>query len=148
MRSCCRKMKGCTKQCGRFNSRFVFSLLSEGVERVFFFFESQHGLWIAEVFCLWCIQERERGTANSGTDETGSADSKEGVMKADTLNGGGDGGGRGGSGGGGGGRGSGGGGGGGGGGGSKNNKEGLENGGQGDATKENGKTQAGNGYQV
>jgi len=93
MRSCCRKMKGCTKQCGRFNSRFVFSLLSEGVERVFFFFESQHGLWIAEVFCLWCIQERERGTANSGTDETGSADSKEGVMKADTLNGGGDGGG-------------------------------------------------------
>ena len=34
------------------------------------------------------------------------------------------------------------------GGGSKNNKEGLENGGQGDATKENGKTQAGNGYQV
>jgi hypothetical protein len=50
--------------------------------------------------CPWCAQEREKGAVNSGADEEGSADSKEGVKKEDKMNGGGDGGGCGGGGGG------------------------------------------------
>jgi hypothetical protein len=41
--------------------------------------------------CPWCAQEREKGAVNSGADEEGSADSKEGVKKEEKMNGGGDG---------------------------------------------------------
>ena len=53
-------MKGCTKQCGRFNSRFVFSLLSEGVERVFFFLKVNMGCGSLKYFVCG-VSRSEKG---------------------------------------------------------------------------------------